>query len=352
MSKKPTLELPPHVQRIVSGGREYFYFQKGRSTKSPGPREKLPGTPHCVEFWAAYRSFLGSELPAGKAFDDLIAAYKLSPEFTRRSDATQLDYARYLDIISSAWGNLLVSSLRPKHVIQLRDAKVDTPVAANHLLSVLKTLINWGIPREFSETNPCVYVPKLEIDAQGARPWPSWAYELIEKHARDDIRRAVLLARYTGQRQSDVLRMGPDDVEDGGLNVRQQKTGKQLWVPLHRDLIAAMTGWDSSPFVQTPRGESYTAKRFRAAWTRVMNNTPVGRIRAEGFTFHGLRASSVEKLREAGCGDREIEALTGMSTTMITRYSRFADQKSLAKSAFRRLERERLRNRSGERVGN
>jgi hypothetical protein len=34
----------------------------------------------------------------------------------------------------------------------------------------------------------------------------------------------------------------------------------------------------------------------------------------EGFTFHGLRASSVEKLREAGCEDRHIEAITGMST--------------------------------------
>jgi integrase len=83
-----------------------------------------------------------------------------------------------------------------------------------------------------------------------------------------------------------------------------------------------------------------------------MNNTPVGRIRAEGFTFHGLRASSVEKLREAGCGDREIEAITGMSVAMITRYSRFANQKSLAKSAIRRLEGERKRNASGERAGN
>lgn len=350
VSKKPTLELPPHVQRIVSGGREYFYFQKGRSTKSPGARQKLPGNPHSVEFWTAYRCFLGSELPTGKAFDDLIAAYKLSPEFTSRSDATQRDYARYLNIISSAWGNLLIASLRPKHVIQLRDAWAETPVAANHLLSVLKTLINWGIPREFSETNPCVYVPKLETDAQGARPWPAWAYTLIEEHAREDIRRAVLLARYTGQRQADVLRMGSEDVEDDGLNVRQQKTGKQLWVPLHRDLMAAMAGWDSHPYVQTPRGGAYTPERFRAAWTRLMNDTPAGRIRAEGFTFHGLRASSVEKLREAGCPDREIEAITGMSTAMITRYSRFADQKSLAKSAVRRLE--RSRNRSGERAGN
>ena len=55
--------------------------------------------------------------------------------------------------------------------------------------------------------------------------------------------------------------------------------------------------------------------------------------------FHGLRASSCEKLREVGCNDREIGAITGMSPEMITRYSRFADQKMLAKAAARRLER-------------
>ena len=36
----------------------------------------------------------------------------------------------------------------------------------------------------------------------------------------------MLLARYTGQRQSDVLRMGPSNVEDGGIVVVQQKTGR------------------------------------------------------------------------------------------------------------------------------
>jgi integrase len=205
-------------------------------------------------------------------------------------------------------------------------------------LSVLKTLINWGIPREFSEANPCLYVPKLEIDEEGARPWPVWAYELIEKHAREDIRRAVLLARYTGQRQADILRMAPEHFEDGGIYVVQQKTGKELWVPLHAKLRGALTHWDGSPYVRTSKGESYTPEGFRAAWTRLMNDSPAGKIRKEGYTFHGLRASSVEKLREAGCIDREIEAITGMSPTMITRYSRFADQKRLAKAAVGRLE--------------
>jgi integrase len=337
MRKRPAVALPKYVQRIIVGGREYFCFQMGRGSATPGPRLKLPKGPHDTEFWASYKSYLSSEPPSGRTFDALIAAYKVAPEFTKRAETTRRDYCRYLDLVSTAWGNLHVGNVRPKHVLQLRDAWADSPVTANHLLSVLKTLINWGIPREFSETNPCIHVPKLEVDEQGARPWPAWAYSLINEHACDGIQRAVALARYTGQRQADVLRMAPEHIEDGGINVTQQKTGKELWVPLHADLRDELD-WNGSPFVKTPKGESYTPDRFRAAWTRLMNNTPAGRIRKEGFTFHGLRASSVEKLREAGCDDREIESITGMSPAMITRYSRFADQKRLAKAAVRRLE--------------
>ena len=62
------------------------------------------------------------------------------------------------------------------------------------------------------------------------------AYKLIGECGKEDFQRAVLLARYTGQRQTDVLRMSPNDIEDGGINVVQQKTGKELWVPLHPGL--------------------------------------------------------------------------------------------------------------------
>jgi integrase len=181
-------------------------------------------------------------------------------------------------------------------------------------------------------------VPKLEIDEGGARPWPLWAYGLIQKHAREDIQRAVLLAHHTGQRQADVLRMAPEHIADGDIYVTQQTTGKELWVPIHADLEGMLKSWDGSPYVRTPRGERYTPDSFRAAWTRLMNDTPAGKIRKEGYTFHGLPASSVEKLGEAGCDDRQIGAFTGMCPSMITRYSRFADQKRLARAAVGRLE--------------
>ena len=158
------------------------------------------------------------------------------------------------------------------------------------------------------------------------------------------MRRAIWLARYTGQRQADVLRMSKADIEDGGIKVTQQKTGKELWIPLHQDLREEMRSWQVNPpwtFAQDPKGRPYTTDRFREAWSHLMETTPAGRIRNEGYTFHGIRASSVVSLREVGCGDRDIKSITGMSSPMVTRYSRFADQRQLARAAILRLERNR-----------
>lgn len=331
MRRRPMVELPQYVQRVVSGGREYFYFRRGEE-RSPLPDPRKNG-----EFWPAYQELFGSELPRQNTFQHMIAAYKVSPDFTNLATASQRDYLSYLKLIEKAWGPLLVASLRPKHVIAFRDQLADTPSKANHMLSVLKTLLNWGIPREFCDTNPCVPVPRFDLNEDGAKPWPSWAYPLVEKHAPEGIRRAVWLARYTGQRQADVIRMVPAHVEDEGIHVTQQKTGKELWVPLHADLKRQMRKWGT--FVVHTNGEPYAnADSFRAAWTRFMNDTPAGRIRQEGFTFHGLRAASCAKLREAGCSDSGIESITGMSQAMVRRYLRGANQKAIAKAAMKRLE--------------
>jgi len=338
------VELPPHVRRVVARGREYFYFQRNRGAALEGPRIALPSNVNSIEFWQGYRAALGQveERTTGRTFNDLIAAYRVAPEFTNRAPATQLDYSRYLNIIKEAWGPLLVSGVRPKHVLTLRDAWAATPVSANMLVSIARLLFNWGLPREFSETNPCLAIPKLETEEGGARPWPVWAYDLIRSHAAEGIRRAVWLARYTGQRQADVLRMSKADLDDGGIKVKQQKTDKELWIPLHADLKEEMRSWEVLPpwiFVLNAKGEPYSPDRFRAAWSQTMMSTPAGRIRTEGYTFHGIRASSVVSLREVGCGDRDIESITGMTSAMITRYSRFADQRQLAKAAIHRLER-------------
>ena len=66
-----------------------------------------------------------------------------------------------------------------------------------------------------------------------------------------------------------------------------------------------------------------------------MNQTPAGRIRQEGFTFHGRCASSCEKLRETGCDDAEIGSITAYRRRSS---GATANQKLLAKAAQRKLE--------------
>jgi len=93
---------PKYVQRIIISGHEYFYFQKGRGSATPGRRLKLPKGPQDAEFWATYKNYLGAEIPSTQTFDALIAAYKFSPEFTKRAETTQKDYSRYLEIVSES----------------------------------------------------------------------------------------------------------------------------------------------------------------------------------------------------------------------------------------------------------
>jgi hypothetical protein len=251
---------------VVAKGREYFYFQRSRGTKLEGKRLALPHDLHSIEFWQAYRAAMGqSDEPAGRTFNDLIAAYRISPEFRAKSVVTQRGYERYMKILGEAWGPLLVSGLRPRNVLKLRDAWATAPVAANMLVSIAKLLINWGLRREFSESNPCLAIPKLETKEGGARPWPEWAFELIDTHAGPDLRRAVWLARYTGQRQADVIRMSKADLEDGGIKVKQQKTDKELWLPLHANLKEEMRRWEVGPpwtFVQNAKGQPIPLSAF------------------------------------------------------------------------------------------
>ena len=46
----------------------------------------------------------------------------------------------------------------------------------------------------------------------------------------------MALLLYTGQRRADVIKMGRQLVRDGVLHVKQQKTGAQLFIPVHAHL--------------------------------------------------------------------------------------------------------------------
>ena len=61
--RKPTIELPPHVNVVRVKGRPYYYFHPGRGTKNARMSVRLPDDPRSPEFWATYRRLTNEPEP-------------------------------------------------------------------------------------------------------------------------------------------------------------------------------------------------------------------------------------------------------------------------------------------------
>jgi integrase len=213
----------------------------------------------------------------------------------------------------------------------------DRPGMARNILSVFRILIALAIEEGIRKDDPTVGIKRPKLSHDG---WHTWTEEEIAQFELthpigSPARLAFALALYTGQRASDLVRMGRQHVKSGEVSVAQQKTGARLWVPLHPDLKAIM---DVSPsehltFIVTEQGKPYsTGKAFGArmgSWAREagLKNCPL----------HGLRKACCRRLAEAGCSVHEIKAISGhKSIGEVERYTRAVDQKAMAKRAIAR----------------
>lgn len=348
--RKPTVALPPHVNKVRVKGRGYYYYHPGRGTAGAGLPVRLPDDPTSPEFWASYRALTQGAPPEPhpKSFGALIEGYKSSPEFEELAPATQRGYSRHLDFIESLWGNLQVARLLPSHILKLRDKHRATPATANALLRTLSALLSWSVPRGFRNDNPCQHVRKLSI-GEGWPHWPWQMIDLLEEYAPPWMWEAAAVALYTGQRQSDVLAMTRAKVRDGLIEVRQAKTGRELIIPAHQRLLVVLAGIEqrqqqsgrqSVQILTNSRGLPWTSDGFRASWNGVLraSASPLAPIKDAGLVFHGLRKSAVVTLLEAGCTDAEVAAITGQSRQMIEHYSKQVNQKKLAAAAILKWE--------------
>jgi integrase len=84
--------------------------------------------------------------------------------------------------------------------------------------------------------------------------------------------RATALALYTGQRQGDVLAMTWSAYRNGLIEARQEKTGKHLIIPAHRQLVTVLEGTPrtSVRMLTSTRGTPWTQDGFRASWQKVL----------------------------------------------------------------------------------
>jgi hypothetical protein len=325
--RRKGVKLPPHVHAVTARGKPYYYFQPHRATARERERVKLPGDPSNAdgtpnaEWWDFYRKCAGEPAPkvAADSFSALIAAYKASPEWRQLSAKTQQTYNSYLVEIEHKSGGLRAAGVEARHVLALRDQKADMPAAANYIVRALPAMLTWSIPRGYRRDNPCLHFKQLK-GGEGYAPW-DWDHII---HFRENVSKPGLwwvaaLALYSGQRQSGDLGMLLSGISDGFLSVVQQKTGKKLRIPMHKDLRAVLQEIPKRTVtvLSNTYGQPWTSDGFRTSWGKELDRKAMAPLRKAGLVFHGLRKSAVVFLLEAGCTDAEVSAITGQLLQMV-----------------------------------
>jgi integrase len=328
-----------YVQRFRDRhGRVRLYLRRQGHKPVPLPDAADPG------FMAAYQAALAATAPVARvarvapgSFEALARSYLSSAKFRQLGASTQAVYRRIIDGLIRAHGDKPVALLQPTHISRMLDAKADTPAAANHLLRTLRALMRHAIREGIRPDDPTRDVDRLKEAGKGAATWSEEDIAAFEAHwpVGSRPRLALALLLFTGQRRSDVVRMGPQHVADGAIAVTQIKTGAALLIPLHPELATAIASASGqATFLATEAGKPFTPNGFYMrfkGWVAAAG-LPAGR------SPHGLRKAAARRLAEAGCTAHQIAAITGHKTLAeVQRYTQAADQARLARIAIEHI---------------
>ena len=210
------------------------------------------------------------------------------------------------------------------------------------MLSVLRTIIEWGIRRGYRSDNPAIGVKRFKLDDGGHVPWQENGYTFVMAHAPVHLQRTAFLGRVTGQRISDLVKMRPADLVHDGVALRIHKLrGKPHIVPLTEVQMTTIKSWgvrDLDFFITTPTGKRFTENYVNKLWNAWRESDAAKPIRDLTLSIHGLRATKIRDLRRAGVSDGSIADELCMSAKMVARYLRFDDKVAAARASRDRRE--------------
>ena len=326
-----------------------YYFRK-RGHKNV----RLPGSPGSESFMTAYAAAIGKAEPIEigtkriKAGTVAVAVgtYLSSTAFSNLAPETQRTRRNILERFREEHGDKRVALLAREHVQCMVAAKAATPSAARNFLNTLRAMMQFAIETGIRPDDPTLGVKRVKIRTEGFRTWSEADISAFE--ARHPIgtmpRLALALLLGTGQRRSDVVRMGRQHMRGNWIAVRQSKTGKPLVIPIGDELRAAIGAMpaDRLTFLTTARGEPFSVAGFTNYFRKQCKEAGL----TIGLSAHGLRKAMCRRLAEAGCSANEIAAISGHATLReVERYTKAADQERMAGAAFERLKNDRDTNR-------
>jgi integrase len=329
-----SIVLPKGVfKKPKPNGKTYWYYGPGRNTALAAKPVSLPFEPGHSEFHLALNRLIGESL---KTFAEVAQSFMtvVLPARVARGEITKSSMNMLCSNLRYAckkFGPHRAIDVTPKHVEALVHRLADQKSKANNLIAALSTLSTWGLKEEHFTKSLVVGVARYDTSDSGHRPWTPAQQEAAQR-LTGSMRRVYYLARYTGLRGGDVIRLGETFLSRDGkcFHIRPQKNGKwkkDIFVAIDPILGTEMETWEREPgqYVRTEATGVNMAKRtLDDYWEKAVAKIP----ELAGATLHGLRTTRVIELRRMGFAYWQIGDQVGMSEKQVERYCRFADRES------------------------
>ena len=329
----------PYVQEYIDcRGKVRRYLRR------PGkPRSPLPGIPGSAQFMAAYEAALAANAPlpgAGRHKDGtigaLVVSFYRSALFANLKASSQRPYRLVLDKFAQEDGHRLVRDM-PRRVATaiIEQIGQTRPGMANLTASIMKRLFTYAVKLELRSDNPFIGIDTY--DGGQHRKWTDSEIARYEATHPPGTRQRLAhdLLLYTGQRVGDVAAMRRADLLNGAIPVRQEKTGAELSLPVHPNLLRSLQACPADgPAPLNTNGRPMTKRSISALVARAALAAGL----PPDCKVHGLRKTALTRIADYGGTTHEIKAVGGHKTlAQVEHYTEAVDQRRLARSAIDRI---------------
>lgn len=342
-----------HDKRLASGRTVTYFTLRGFGPLRPlaGDEEEdfNQGSP---AFMRAYHAAIDAprKTRVSGTLQSIIDGYQRSSAFAKLAPRTKTDYLAHIARIERA--QLIESGpafatypldvvddpkIR-KRLLDWRDRlALSSPRQADATLGVLRILLEWARDRGLVAHNHATRPKKVYKADRSDKIWLDEHLTEFRRIASPEMKLALELALWTGQRQGDLLRLAWTSYKDGGLQFRQGKRKRKIDMPVYSALRTILDGQPrrATTILTTASGKPWGKVHFQHHWRKATLEAGL-----DGLHFHDLRGTTCTMLADAGCSPSEIAAMLGwtMKTVMemLDRYQAMTAARSA--SAVAKLE--------------
>ncbi len=303
-------------------------------------RGALPGEVGSAEFMTAYAAYLAEKPAAAKttlhadSLGKLIIDFYGSRFFTDRKASTRQLYRYALDPLAKEHGHRSASAMTAADAEKIINRIGEKrPGMGNLTRAVMRRVMQFAVKEKRRTDNPMLGIDPFKVGEH--HTWTDAELRQYEAKWRLGTRQrlAYALLLYTGQRVGDVAKMNRADVADGLIHVVQQKTGAELWVPIHPELLRAMKAYPAKGL--TLVGDANGRPIKRAALSALIRTAISQAGLPSRCVAHGLRKAAMRVLAENDATANQIASVSGHKTLKeVERYTKAADQRKMARSAM------------------